>query len=277
MTMERVDIPLKKMNDGHSIPMLGLGTYRSGIGRQTRDSVLHAFKVGYRHIDTASVYGNERDVGEAIRLSGLEREEVFITTKLWNTDQGYEPTIKALDRSLKVMELEYVDLYLIHWPVSGAWKGSWKAMEQLKEEGKARSIGVSNFTMQHLDELLLEANIVPAVDQVEFSPFLYQKDLLDHCSEKGIVMESYSPLTKGIRLSDPVLIDIANDQGMTPAQVMIGWSLNHGLVTIPKSTKPERIEENLKALTFKIDRSAMKLLDGLHEGLRTGWDPSNEP
>ncbi|MGA1873290.1 MAG: aldo/keto reductase [Thermoplasmatota archaeon] len=266
-----------RLNNGIEMPVFGLGTYRSGIGRQTREAVKAALDNGYRLVDTATIYGNERDVGQGIRESILDRGQVFLTTKLWNSDHGYERTKKAFHQSLKMLNVDHIDLYLMHWPVGGYRLESWKAMEELNKEGLARSIGVSNFGIRHLDELLEEGDIVPSVNQVEFTPFLYQRELLEYCLKKGIQLESYSPLTKGRKLGDPTLNMIAQEHGRTPAQVLIRWALQAGAVTIPKSTRSERIIENVNVFDFELTPGEMDILNGLDEGLRTGWDPSDEP
>jgi diketogulonate reductase-like aldo/keto reductase len=266
-----------KLNNGIEMPVLGLGTYRAGIGRQTREAVKVALDNGYRLIDTATIYGNERDVGQGIRESIVDRGHVFLTTKLWNSDHGYEKTKLAFQQSLKMLEVDYVDLYLIHWPVGGQRLESWKAMEEIHKEGLARAIGVSNFNINHIDELMEAADIVPAVNQVEISPFLIQKDLQDHCYSKDIQIEAYSPLTKGQRLNDPTIVEIARDHDRTPAQILIRWALQTEAVVIPKSTKPERIVENMQVFDFELSPYEMMDLDKLDEGLRTGWDPSDEP
>lgn len=265
-----------KLSDGNMMPILGLGTYRSGIGRQTRESVREAVDMGYRLIDTATVYGNERDVGAGIRESERDRSEVFVTTKLWNSDQGYESTKRAFLKSLEMLSTGYVDLYLIHWPVGKLRKDSWKAMEELKNDNMARSIGVSNFTIEHLKDLMEGSNIVPSVNQVEFSPFTYQKDLHEFCRENGIQLQSYSPLTKAKKLDHPVVKRIADEVGKTAAQVLLRWVLQKEIITIPKSTKPERIKENADIFDFSLTSGQMEELSGLDENLRTGWDPSQE-
>lgn len=266
-----------RTNNGVEIPIIGLGTYRSGIGKQTREAVKYALEAGYRHIDTASVYGNERDVADGFRLSGLQRDDVFITTKIWNSDQGYERTLKAVDRSLRTMKLDHVDLLLMHWPLSGQRIDTWRAMEKVLDEGKARSIGVCNFTIHHLEELLESSRVSPAVNQVEFSPFLNQVELKTYSDSHNILVQGYSPLTKGMKLRDPEIASVAREIGRTPAQVMIRWALQNGLITLPKSTKKERIKENLDVFDFSLDRSAMEHLNSLDQGLRTGWDPTTEP
>jgi diketogulonate reductase-like aldo/keto reductase len=287
------------MNDGHLIPQLGLGVWQTRAGATCEAAVLAALEAGYRHIDTAAMYGNEESVGAAVRKSGIPREKIFVTTKLWNSDHGNPG--RALDTSLRKFKLDYVDLYLIHYPVRER-RQSWCALEALRAQGKARSIGVSNFTIRHLTELLAETTTVPAVNQVEFHPYLYQRDLLDFCVGKGIVVEAYSPLTKGERLADPKLVAIAKKyaqvgeqpatsrsrlpfvqkfsrrpEGKSTAQILIRWALQHGLVVIPKSANRGRILENSDVFGFEISAEDMRFLDRLHENLRTCWDPTNAP
>jgi methylglyoxal/glyoxal reductase len=266
-----------RLNNGVEIPRLGLGVFRAPRGEETHQAVSLALAQGYRHIDTARIYGNERDVGAAVRDSGIPRGEIFVTTKLWNDDQGYETTLRACERSLKELGLEYVDLYLMHWPVPGKRLDSWRAMEKLLAEGKCRAIGVSNFQERHLEELLGQAKVVPAVNQVEFSPFLYQAQLLRSCEERGIAVEAYSPLTKGQRLGHPMLGRVARHHSKTPAQVLIRWGLQHGLIVIPKSTREERIRENADVFGFELSAAEMHALDSLNEDLRTSWDPTDVP
>jgi methylglyoxal/glyoxal reductase len=266
-----------ELNNGVKIPRLGLGVYQSPPGQLTRKAVEYALKVGYRHIDTARIYGNESDVGAAIRESGITREDVFVTTKLWNGDQGYETALKACNESLKRLGLKYLDLYLIHWPVQDARAQSWKALVELLKEGKCRSIGVSNYTIRHLTELLESSSVVPAINQVEFSPFLYQKQLLDYCGKHKIQLEAYSPLTQGEKLNHPVVHRIAGKHSKTSAQVLIRWGMQHDLVTIPKSVKEERIKENSEVFDFNLTLDDMKALDSLNENFRNSWDPTNIP
>lgn len=266
-----------KLNNGVELPRLGLGVFRAPRGEVTRQAVLAALAAGYRHIDTARIYGNERDVGAAVRGSGLPREDIFVTTKLWNEDQGYDSALRACERSLKDLGLEYVDLYLVHWPVPGRRLESWRALEKLLAEGKCRAIGVSNFLEHHLDELLGKARVVPAVNQVEQHPFLYQPALLRYCADKGIAVEAYSPLTKGLRLGDPRVVELARKYGKSPAQVLIRWCLEHGLVVIPKSVHAERIRENASVFDFSLSPEDLRRLDGLNEDLYTGWDPTDVP
>jgi methylglyoxal/glyoxal reductase len=269
--------PVAKLNNGVIIPRLGLGVYQSPPGQVTQRAVEYALKIGYRHIDTARIYNNETDVGTALRKSGIKREDVFVTTKLWNSDHGYETALKACDNSLKRLGLKYLDLYLIHWPVPELRDESWKALTKLLKDGKARSIGVSNYTIRHLTELLDKSDTVPMVNQVEFSPFLYQKQLLEYCEKNKIQLEAYSPLTQGEKLSHPTIVQIAKKHRKTPAQVLIRWNLQHNLVTIPKSVREERIKENSQVLDYSLAAEDMKILDSLDEKFRNSWDPTNAP
>lgn len=261
-----------KLNNGVEIPRLGLGVYQSPPGKTTERAVSYALKIGYRHVDTAYLYGNESDVGKALHESGVSREEVFITTKVWNSDQGYNTTLQACERSLRRLGLAYVDLYLIHWPVQGRSIETWKAMVQLLQEGKARAIGVSNYTIGDLKEILQNSDdviVVPAVDQLEFHPFLYQRELLQFCKKNSIQLEAYSPLTRGKRLDHQTIVAIAKKYGKTPAQILIRWSLQHDAVVIPKSIHEERIRENSHVFDFQLEPDDMKLLDSLNENLQT--------
>ncbi len=266
----------KKLNSGQEIPVLGLGVFQTPLGRVTQEAVKFALEVGYRHIDTASLYGNEEDVGRGVRDSGVPRDEVFVTTKLWNSDHGYDSALSACDKSLRRLGLGYIDLYLIHWPVPGLRVETWKALVELQRRGSCRAIGVSNYTVRHLQEFG-GSEVTPAVDQVEFNPFLYQEELLRFCNGKGIQLEAYSPLTRGRKLRHPAVFDVARRHSKSPAQVMIRWSLQHGLVVIPKSARPERIKENGEVFDFEISSADMSRLDSLSEDLRTTWDPTQEP
>jgi len=265
------------LHDGNTMPVLGLGMWQAGSGKQTRNAVATALEIGYRLFDTAKLYGNERDLGTAIRESGIPRKEIFVTTKLWNNDQGYESALQAFEKSRRELGLDYVDLYLIHWPVPGLREESWKALLKIRDEGLARSIGVSNFTIRHLEELLRGTPAPPAVNQVEFHPFLYQKDLLEFCVRQKIQLEAYSPLTRGHRLNHSVISQIASRHGRTPAQVLIRWSLQHGLVVIPKSISPDRIRENAAVFDFELKAEDMKRLDSLDESSHVAWDPEDLP
>jgi len=256
---------------------IGLGVYQSPPGRVTRNAVNFALRVGYRHVDTARIYGNEADVGEAVRESGVPRGDLFVTTKLWNSDQGYDSTFRACEASLKRLGLDYLDLYLVHFPVPDVRKESWSAMGTLLKKGRCRAIGVSNFTIRHLEELIEESHVIPSVNQVEFHPFLYQKELLKYCQKRGIQVEAYSPLARGERLKHPRIISLKTKYSKSPAQLMIRWGIQHGLVVIPKSTREERIRENSQVFDFDISDDDMRSLDSLNEDLRLNWDPTNVP
>ena len=258
-----------KLNNGIEIPRLGLGVYQSSAGQTTVRAVRYALKIGYRHIDTAHIYGNESDVGRAIQESGIRREEIFITTKVWNSYQGYDSTLRACEQSLRRLGLSYVDLYLIHWPVEGLGDETWRAMIKLLHQGKASAIGVSNYSILQINELLQNSDVIPAVNQVEFHPFLYQEDLLRFCKNNKIQLEAYSPLTRAKRLNDPNIVGLAKKYGKTPAQILICWSLQHDLVVIPKSIHENRILENSQVFDFQLEPKDMKLLDSLDENLRT--------
>jgi diketogulonate reductase-like aldo/keto reductase len=257
------------LNNGVEIPLLGLGVYQSPPGQTTENAVRYALMIGYRLIDTARLYGNEEDVGRALRKSGVSRDDVFITTKVWNSDQGYESTLQACNKSLKRLGLSYLDLYLIHWPVPEVSEETWKAMVTLLREQKIRAIGVSNYDIDDLSQLMHSSDVLPAVDQVEFHPFLYQERLLRFCEKNRIQMEAYSPLTRGMRINHPTIVAVANKYRKTPAQVLIRWSLQHGLVVIPKSIQEDRILENSRVFDFRLEPEDMKLFDSLNENLRT--------
>ncbi len=265
-----------KLNTGAKMPAVGFGTWQIFPNGRAKKATLSALELGYRHIDTARIYGNERGVGEAIKDSGIRREDVFLTTKLWNSNQGYAQAHKAFEASLKRLGMEYVDLYLLHWPVTGKRLDSWRALEEIYASGQAKAIGVSNFTVAHLEELLQQANIVPAVNQVEFHPFLYkeQVELLEYCKAKGIVVEAYSPLAHGKKTDDIVLPPIVKKHGKSSAQVILRWCLQHGTVPLPKSTSPDHIRQNLEIFDFELSDSDMHAIDALSDGTRTCWDPT---
>jgi diketogulonate reductase-like aldo/keto reductase len=257
-----------------AMPRLGLGVWQSGPGSGTRDAVAAALEAGVRLIDTAAAYGNEREVGEAVRASGLPRSDVFVTTKLWNEDQGYEPALRAFSRSRDALDLGVVDLYLLHWPVPGKRLDSWRALERLLAEGGCRAIGVSNFTERHLRELFAASGTRPAVNQVELHPFLPQRRLRAFCREHGIVVEAYSPLARAERLDDRRVRRIAERHGRSPAQVLVRWGLQQDVVVIPKSARRRRIAENADVFDFELDEADLAELAQLEDGFRTCWDPS---
>jgi diketogulonate reductase-like aldo/keto reductase len=261
-----------KLNNGIEMPRFGLGTWALG-GNEAYQAVLGALNIGYRLIDTAMIYGNEREIGNALKDAKLSRDEIFITTKVWNYDQGYENTLKAFTKSLGRLKLDYIDLYLIHWPATPLRNESWRALERIYNERKARSVGVSNFTIRHLNELLQSSSIIPTINQFELSPFLYQKDLIEYCQEKGIVVEAYSPLTRGRKLDNEMLQNISRKYQKTPAQILLRWGLQHNFVEIPKSGSIEHLKENANIFDFTIDKNDMTNLDNLNEGFRLGQDP----
>jgi diketogulonate reductase-like aldo/keto reductase len=261
------------LNNGVGIPYLGLGVYLIQ-GNNVIRAIQWAFEAGYRHLDTAKFYDNEKEVGEAVRSSGISRSEIFVTTKLWNDDHGTEKARKAFYKSLERLGLDYVDLYLIHWPGGGKREETWKALEKLYEEKVCKTIGVSNFTIAHLKELLQYAYIIPQINQVEFSPFLYQKDLLRFCNENKIQLEAYSPLGKGEILNNSKLMEIAKKYSKSTAQILIRWCLQHKIVVIPKSSIKNRIFENANVFNFEISVEDMKRLDSFDQNLRVTWDPT---
>lgn len=264
------------LRHGRPMPLFGLGTFRSPPGGATRDAVAWALEAGYRHVDTAAAYGNEADVGAAIRESGIPRDDVFVTTKLAADDHGYDRALRAFDASLDRLGLDTVDLYLIHWPGRGPRRESWRALERILEEGRARAIGVSNYLVKHLQELLAEADVVPAVNQIELHPFngRSRADVVSLCRDHDIAVEGYAPLAKAQRLDEPVLGELAERHDKTPAQVLIRWALEHRFITIPKSTRRERILENAAVFDFDLAPEDMTRLDDLDEGHITSWDPA---
>ena len=262
-----------RLNSGHEMPRLGLGVWQAGRS-ETLSAVSAALRLGYRLIDTAKLYGNEAEVGRAVRESGIDRREIFVTTKLWNDDHGAHRAPAAFDASLHRLGLEYVDLYLIHWPGSSERIATWRALAAIAKEGRSRSIGVSNFTVAHLEELVRETGVVPAVNQIEQHPRLYQKELDEYCAERGIAIECYSPLARGRSFRDRAIQSVASAHVRSPAQVMLRWGLQHGFIVIPKSVRPERIAENARLFDFELSRAEMAQLDGLGETERVAWDPT---
>jgi diketogulonate reductase-like aldo/keto reductase len=243
------------------MPLFGLGVFQTKQGEETQQAVRWALETGYRLIDTAAIYRNEAGVGIGIRESSVPREEVFVTTKLWNNAHRYERAVAACDESLRKLQMDYVDLYLIHWPATEQRDEAWRALEALYEEGKCRAIGVSNYQIHHLEEVLAQSDIVPAVNQVKFNPYNYDKRLLDYCNAHDIQLEAYSPLTQGRRLDDPKLVAIAKHYDKTPAQILIRWALQHHIVVIPKSSHQNRIQENADVFDFTISDEDMARLD----------------
>lgn len=263
------------LHNGVKMPWFGLGVFKVKEGSEVVDSVKAAIKNGYKSIDTAAVYQNEEGVGQAIKEAGVPREELFITTKVWNADQGYETTLNAFETSMEKLGLEYLDLYLIHWPVAGKYKETWKALEKLYKDGRVRAIGVSNFHVHHLKDLMADAEIKPMVNQVEYHPHLAQTELLEFCKAEGIQMEAWSPLKQGELLSEPTIVEIAEKHGKSPAQIILRWDLQNGVVTIPKSIKEHRIVENADVFNFELTAEDMDCLNSLNKDERVGPDPDN--
>ncbi|MCA1039231.1 aldo/keto reductase [Bacillus infantis] len=264
-----------KLHNGVEMPWFGLGVFKVQEGTEVIDSVKAAIKNGYKSIDTAAIYGNEEGVGQAIKESGAQREELFITTKVWNSEQGYDSTLAAFDESLSKLGLEYVDLYLIHWPVKGKYKDTWRALEKLYKDGRVRAIGVSNFHVHHLEDLLETAEIVPMVNQVEYHPHLAQLELREFCKQKGIQLEAWSPLKQGQLLDEPVITEIAEKHKKSPAQIILRWDLQNEVITIPKSVKEHRIIENADIFDFELSSEDMEKIDALNKNERVGADPDN--
>lgn len=257
------------LNNDVAMPVFGLGTFQSEKGKTTQQAVLWALEAGYRHIDTAAIYGNEADVGQAIQESGVPRQQIFVTTKVWNGDQGFSTTLRAYDESLKRLQMNYVDLYLIHWPIKDTRAEAWKALVRLYEEKRVRAIGVSNYTVPHLEEILASSPVIPAVNQFELSPFLTRQSLVRFCQAHHIQVESYSPLARGRKWEEPTILRIAQQKGKTPAQIMLRWALEKGYVVIPKSVHRERIVENAGVFDFSFTDAEVNKLDELNSNYRT--------
>ena len=262
-----------ELHNGIKMPYFGLGVYLSEDGQEVINAVKWALEAGYRHIDTAAIYDNEKGVGEGIKQSEINREDIFVVSKVWNADQGYESTLKAFNESLERLDLEYLDLYLIHWPVKGKYKDTWRALEHLYRQKKIRAIGVSNFLKHHLEDLLLSAEIVPMVNQMEFHPYLVQQDLIDYCNNHQIQYEAWSPLMQGHIFNLDSIKEMGKKYGKSTAQVVLRWDLQKGVVTIPKSVKKERIIANADIFDFELSKADMAYLDGLEKSKRFGPDP----
>ncbi|WP_423409546.1 aldo/keto reductase [Heyndrickxia sp. MSNUG] len=263
------------LHNGVEIPALGLGVYKVEEGSQIDETIKNALHIGYRLIDTASFYMNEEGVGRAIRASGIPREELFITTKVWNADQGYESTLKAFETSMEKLGLDYLDLYLVHWPVKGKYIETWRALEKLYREGRVRAIGVSNFKIHHLEELLLHSEEKPVVNQVELHPLLSQEDLREFCQLHGIKVEAWSPLSRGRFLDEPTLKKIADNHNKSTAQVILRWHLQNQIIAIPKSVTPSRLKENADIFDFELTQTEMEMINALNQNQRFGADPDH--
>ncbi|MED4589565.1 aldo/keto reductase [Priestia flexa] len=264
-----------KLANGVEMPWFGLGVFKVEDGQQVIDSVKWAINAGYKSIDTAKIYENEEGVGQAIKEAGVTREDLFITTKVWNADQGYESTLEAFETSLNKLGLDYLDLYLIHWPVEGKYKDTWRALEKLYKDGKVKAIGVSNFQIHHLEDLMKDAEIKPMVNQVELHPLLTQVELRDFCKKNDIQIEAWSPLAQGELLDNAVLKEIADKHGKSTAQVILRWDLQSEIVTIPKSIKEHRIVENASIFDFELSQEDMAKINELNKNHRVGPDPDN--
>lgn len=263
------------LHDTVAIPQHGLGVFKSAPGSETEDAVVSALDAGYRHIDTAAIYRNEESVGAGVARSPIDRSDVFVTTKLWNSEQGYDSALAAIDTSLDLLGMDYVDLYLVHWPKPQHTKDTWRAMEAIQASGKARAIGVSNFLPEHLDQLLEHANVAPAINQIEFHPHLQSPELVTYCQDHGIVVEAWSPLKAGAIIADPDLGAIAQHHGVSPAQVTLRWMLQKGIVVIPKSVTPSRIIENADLYGFDLSNTEVAEIDAMDLNDRVGPDPAN--
>ncbi|ARW08301.1 aldo/keto reductase [Bacillus atrophaeus] len=262
-----------KLHNGVEMPRFGLGVFKVENGSEATESVKAAIKNGYRSIDTAAIYKNEEGVGVGIKESGVARDELFITSKVWNEDQGYETTLAAFEKSLERLELDYLDLYLIHWPGKDKYKDTWRALEKLYKDGKVRAIGVSNFQVHHLEELLKDAEIKPMVNQVEFHPCLTQVELREYCKKQGIQVEAWSPLMQGQLLDNEVLKQIAEKHNKSVAQVILRWDLQQDVITIPKSIKEHRIIENADIFDFELSQEDIEKINALNKDERVGPNP----
>ncbi|MEG0260181.1 MAG: aldo/keto reductase [Lysinibacillus sp.] len=265
----------KTLVNGVEMPRLGLGVYKMTEREETLQAIDKALKVGYRAIDTASLYGNEEEVGEALRHSGVPREDVFVTTKVWNSDQGYDATLRAFEMSLKKLDLQYLDLYLTHWAVPETFEDTYRAIERLYDEKLIRATGVSNHHAHHLEKILAKANVQPMVNQIEAHPYLQQHDLKAFCANHGIAVTAWSPLGRGGVLNDPAIVEIGQEVGKSAAQVVLRWHLQSDTIIIPKSVTPSRIEENAQIFDFELSAAQMEKMHVLNRNQRSGQDPDN--
>lgn len=263
------------LHNGVKMPYLGFGVYKVEEGHQVEETVKTALELGYRSIDTAAFYQNEEGVGKAILDSGINREDLFITTKVWNNDQGYEETLRAFNESMNKLQLDYLDLYLVHWPVKGKYLDTWRAMEKLYNEGKVRAIGVSNFQIHHLEDLFKHSTVKPTVNQVELHPRLSQEELRAYCQEKDIAVEAWSPIGRGRLLAEPILKTIGEKYKKSAAQVILRWHLQNGVIIIPKSVTPARIKENMELFDFALNHEDMEQINSLNKNERFGPDPDH--
>lgn len=272
--------PTIALNNSTSIPQIGLGLWLTKDEKECHRAVESALESGYTHFDSAQIYENEKFLGDALQDAfttspGLKREDLFITTKLWNDNQFFDDVIPSFDESLDNLQTDYVDLFLVHFPVTESRRMAWHKMEDIATSGRAKAIGVSNYTIKHLEELMSECEIVPAINQVELHVYLQQRDLREYCDDKGIVIEAYSPLAHGNGLDNPVLKEIGAQYGKSAAQVMIKWCAQNGMVVLPKSVTPERIASNIDVFDFELSGHDLERIAGLEKNFRTCWDPTN--
>ncbi|MEH0156808.1 aldo/keto reductase [Limibacter armeniacum] len=263
------------LHNGIEMPALGLGVFKAEDGEEVIQSVKWALEHGYRSIDTASIYQNEEGVGEGMRQSGVKREEIFLTSKVWNADQGYNSTLTAFDESLERLGTDYLDLYLVHWPVKGKFTETWRAMESLYKDGRIRAIGVSNFLRHQLEEVMDNAQVIPMVNQIEFHPYLQSPRLVEFCEHHRIQLEAWAPLMQGAAFEVKELVALADKYKKTVPQIVLRWNLQRGIVTIPKSVKEERIISNAAIFDFELTEADMEQINLLDRGRRIGPDPDN--
>jgi methylglyoxal/glyoxal reductase len=254
------------------MPLLGLGAWDM-YGKEAEQAVLDALEIGYRLLDTATLYNNEKEIGNSVRKSGISRSEIFVTTKVPNSQQGYDSTLRAFDASMKTLNIDYIDLYLIHWPIKGKRKETWKALEKLYNEKRVRAIGVANYLMPFLNELETYSTIIPALNQIEFSPWLYLKDELHYCKEHNIQLQSYSPLTRGEKFNDKRLPQLCKKYDKTPAQIILRWNIEHCISTIPKSSNKKRLQENFDIFDFSLPKEDVEQMDSFNENFRVVENP----
>ena len=263
------------LNTNREMPLLGLGVYKATGENEAENSIISAVESGYRLIDTASAYKNEENVGRGIARCGVSRGELFVTTKVWNTAQRIGDIQGTFDRSLERLKLDYVDLYLIHWPVPGCYLSTWKELEKIQQSGRALSIGVSNFEIRHLEELAKISNVVPAVNQIECHPLCYPKELIDYCQSRGIQIQAYAPLARGAYLDNDVMCVLGTKYGRTPAQIGLRWAVQKGISVIPKSSHPDRIQSNSQIFDFTIEQEDMDILDTLNQDFHSSHIPED--